>query len=83
MYETLHPRNTIKGDYLWRLYAMHRAMEAGVDDVGLGVLFGLYDWKFEVMALLLHAIELENKFGIGPHTISFPRLEPAENTPFV
>ncbi len=83
MYEKLHPKNTIKGDYLWRLYAMHRAMEAGVDDVGLGVLFGLYDWKFEVMALLLHAIELEKKFGIGPHTISFPRLEPAENTPFV
>jgi 2-iminoacetate synthase len=83
MYEKLHPRNTIKGDYLWRLYAMHRAMEAGVDDVGLGVLFGLYDWKFEVMGLLLHAIELEKKFGIGPHTISFPRLEPAENTPFV
>ena len=83
MYEKLHPQNTIKGDYLWRLYAMHRAMEAGVDDVGLGVLFGLYDWKFEVMALLLHAIELEKKFGIGPHTISFPRLEPAENTPFI
>lgn len=82
-YEMLHPRNTIKGDYLWRLYSMHRAMEAGVDDVGLGVLFGLYDWKFEVMALLLHAIELERKCGIGPHTISFPRLEPAENTPFV
>jgi 2-iminoacetate synthase len=82
MYETLHPQNTIKGNYLWRLYAMHRAMEAGIDDVGLGVLFGLYDLKFEVMALLLHAIELEKKFGIGPHTISFPRLEPAENTPF-
>jgi len=81
-YESLHPKDTIKGDYLWRLYSMHRAMEAGVDDVGLGVLFGLYDWKYEVMALLLHAIELENKFGIGPHTISFPRLEPAENTPF-
>jgi 2-iminoacetate synthase len=57
-------------------------MEAGIDDVGLGVLFGLYDWKFEVMALLLHAIELERKFGIGPHTISFPRLEPADHTPF-
>jgi len=82
LYEKLHPRNTIKGDYLWRLYAMHRSLEAGVDDVGLGVLFGLYDWKFEVMALLLHAIELERKFGIGPHTISFPRLEPADNTPF-
>lgn len=80
-YSRLHPAGTIKGDYLWRLYAMHRAMEAGVDDVGLGALFGLYDWKFEVMALLHHAIELENVFGIGPHTISFPRLEPADNTP--
>jgi 2-iminoacetate synthase len=53
-----------------------------VDDVAIGALFGLYDWKFEVMGLLYHAIELERKFGIGPHTISFPRLEPAENTPF-
>lgn len=80
-YRRLHPAGTIKGDYLWRLYAMHRAIEAGVDDVGLGALFGLYDWKFEVMGLLQHALELENKFGIGPHTISFPRIEPAENTP--
>ncbi|MBN1806850.1 MAG: [FeFe] hydrogenase H-cluster radical SAM maturase HydG [Sedimentisphaerales bacterium] len=82
-YEKVHPKDTVKGNYLWRLYCMHRAMEAGVDDVGIGALFGLYDWKFEVMALLHHAIELENKFGIGPHTISFPRLEPAYNTPFV
>jgi 2-iminoacetate synthase len=61
---------------------MHRALEAGIDDVGIGALFGLYDWKFEVMGLLYHSIELEKTFGIGPHTISFPRLEPAENTPF-
>ena len=61
---------------------MHRAMEAGIDDVGIGALFGLCDWRFEVMGLLYHAIELEKKFGIGPHTISFPRLEPAHNTPF-
>jgi len=80
-YEALHPQNTIKGDYLWRLYAMHRSMEAGVDDVGLGCLFGLYDWRFEVLGLLHHAIELEARFGIGPHTISFPRIEPAHNTP--
>jgi len=80
-YRLLHPADTIKGNYLWRLYAMHRAMEAGVDDVGLGALFGLYDWKFEVMGLLHHALELENVFGIGPHTISFPRIEPADNTP--
>ena len=58
-------------------------MEAGVDDVGIGALFGLYDWKFEVMGLLLHTIDLEEKFGgVGPHTISFPRMEPAINTPF-
>lgn len=81
-YERVHPQNTIKGDYLWRLYAMHRSIEAGCDDVGIGALFGLYDWKFEVMGLLYHAIELEEKFGIGPHTISFPRLEPADKTPF-
>ncbi len=82
-YEQLHPGNTIKGNYLWRLYCMHRAMEAGIDDVGIGPLVGLYDWKFEVMALLCHALDLEKQFGIGPHTISFPRLEPAHNTPFV
>ena len=81
-YERLHPQGTVKGHYLWRLYAMHRAMEAGVDDVGIGPLFGLYDWRFEVMAVLSHAIELEAKFGVGPHTVSFPRMEPAHNTPF-
>jgi 2-iminoacetate synthase len=80
-YEKVHSAATIKGDYLWRLYAMHRAMEAGIDDVGIGTLFGLYDWKFEVMSMLCHARELETRFGIGPHTISFPRLEPADNSP--
>jgi 2-iminoacetate synthase len=51
--------------------------------VAIGVLFGLYDWKFEVMGLLHHAIDLEKKFGgVGPHTVSFPRVEPAANTPF-
>lgn len=81
-YKKMHPRG-LKADYLWRLYALHRAMEAGVDDVGIGALFGLYDWKFEVMSLLLHTIDLEEKFGgVGPHTISFPRMEPAINTPF-
>jgi len=82
-YARVHPSATVKGHYAWRLYAMHRAMEAGIDDVGIGALFGLYDWRFEVMALLYHARELERVFGIGPHTISFPRMEPAENTPFV
>ncbi|MBN2651125.1 MAG: [FeFe] hydrogenase H-cluster radical SAM maturase HydG [Spirochaetales bacterium] len=78
-YGEVHPTG-IKADYLWRLYSMHRAYEAGVDDLGIGVLFGLYDWRFEVMALLAHTIELESKFGgVGPHTISFPRLKFADN----
>jgi 2-iminoacetate synthase len=81
-YAKVHPKGTIKSDYQWRLYALHRAQEAGIDDVAIGALFGLYDWKFEVMGLLHHAIDLEKHFGIGPHTISFPRLEPAANTPF-
>ena len=80
-YAKLHPSNTIKGNYRWRLYSMHRAFEAGIDDVGIGPLFGLSDWKFEVMSVLLHARELEAKFGVGPHTISFPRLEAANNAP--
>ena len=66
-----------KADYKWRLYAMDRAQEAGINDIGIGVLFGLYDYKFEVLALLEHANHLEEKFGVGPHTISIPRIEPA------
>ncbi|HOW88068.1 MAG TPA: [FeFe] hydrogenase H-cluster radical SAM maturase HydG [Candidatus Omnitrophota bacterium] len=81
-YAKLHPKGTLKSDYHWRLYAMHRALEAGIDDVGIGVLFGLYDWRFEIMALLYHAIELEAKLGIGPHTVSFPRMEPALNSDY-
>lgn len=81
-YRRVHGSHHLKSDYRWRLYAMHRAMEAGIDDVGIGALFGLYDWRFEVMGLLHHARELERRFdGIGPHTISFPRLEPAQNAP--
>ncbi len=66
-----------KCDYDWRISALDRAMEAGIDDVGIGVLFGLYDWKFEILAMLQHIKHLENRFGVGPHTISVPRLEPA------
>lgn len=80
-FSEVHPKQTVKGNFNWRLYSMHRAMEAGIDDVGIGALFGLYDWKFEVMGLLLHSRELENRFGVGPHTISFPRLEHADNAP--
>lgn len=83
-YQKVHPPGTIKSNYRWRLYCHHRALEAGVDDVATGVLFGLYDWRFEVMGLLYHALDLERQFGgIGPHTVSFPRLEPAANTPFI
>jgi len=81
-YARVHPKGDIKSHYACRLYAMHRALEAGVDDVGIGVLFGLYDWKFEVMGLVAHALELEQVFGIGPHTLSFPRLEPASGSPY-
>ncbi len=64
-----------KKDYDYRLTALDRAQEAGIDDVGIGALFGLYDWRFEVMALVRHASHLEACFNVGPHTISFPRLQ--------
>ena len=69
-----------KRDYNWRVWALHRAMEAGIDDVGIGVLFGLFDYRFEIMAMMQHIFELEDKFGVGPHTISVPRMEPATNS---
>lgn len=81
-YRKLHPPATPKSDYLWRLYAHHRAMAAGITDIGLGALFGLYDWRYEVLGLLAHVRELEGRFGMGPHNISVPRIEPALNTPF-
>lgn len=79
-YAQVHPSNTIKGDYKWRLYALHRAQEAGVDDVAIGALFGLYDWRFEVLGLVAHAADLEKHFGVGPHTVSVPRLTPASGS---
>ncbi|MCK3685775.1 [FeFe] hydrogenase H-cluster radical SAM maturase HydG [Maribellus sp. YY47] len=69
-----------KKDYNWRVWALHRAMEAGIDDVGIGVLFGLFDYRFEILAMIQHINELEDKFGVGPHTISVPRMEPATNS---
>jgi 2-iminoacetate synthase len=66
-----------KRDYDWRVTALGRAMEAGINDVGMGVLLGLYDWKFEMLALQQHVRHLENTKGVGPHTISVPRIEPA------
>lgn len=76
-YEFMHPKS-LKGDYNYHLTAFNRAMEAKIDDVGAGVLFGLYDYKFEVLALMLHNIYLEKTFGVGFHTISVPRLQKAD-----
>ena len=79
-YTQYHPGNTPKGNYENRLMVMDRAMEAGIDDVGLGVLFGLTDYRFEILALMEHAAHLESVFGCGPHTVSFPRIEPADGS---
>lgn len=80
-YEKMHP-NCIKGDYEYHLTAFDRAMEAGIEDVGAGVLFGLSEPKFEVLGLMIHNEHLEEKFGVGFHTISVPRLRPAEGVSF-
>ena len=76
-YARVHTAGTRKGDYGYRLNGLSRALEAGCDDVGTGVLFGLYDWRFEVLGLVAHAVHLSDRYGVGPHTISFPRLRPA------
>jgi len=76
-YARMHPPTTRKGDYLYRLHALSRAYEAGCDDVGIGALFGLYDWRFEVLGLVAHARFMADRYGCGPHTISFPRVRPA------
>lgn len=76
-YEYMHPK-CLKGDYNYHLTAFDRAMEAGIDDVGGGVLFGLADYRFEVLSLMLHNEHLEDEFGVGFHTISVPRLKKAE-----
>ena len=77
-YEKLHPTGP-KSDYAWHTEAMDRAMSAGIDDVGLGVLFGLDKYRYEFAGLLMHAEHLEAVFGVGPHTISFPRVKPADD----
>lgn len=76
-YEKMHP-NSLKGDYNYHLTAFNRSMEGGIDDVGAGVLFGLYDYKFEVLALMLHNEHLEKQYKVGFHTVSVPRLKKAE-----
>ena len=75
-YEVLHPTGP-KADYAWHTEAHDRAMAAGIDDVGLGVLFGLEGYAYEFAGLLMHAEHLEAVFGVGPHTISVPRVQPA------
>ncbi len=76
-YDKMHPKS-LKGDYNYHLTAFDRAMEAGIDDVGAGVLFGLADPRFEVLGLMMHNAHLEEKFGVGFHTISVPRLRKAK-----
>ncbi len=84
--ETYHPEAYTwyhlggkKRDYEWRLTSLDRAQEAGVDDVGIGALFGLYDWRFEVLSLVRHTNHFEACYNVGPHTISFPRIKDAAN----
>jgi 2-iminoacetate synthase len=77
-YKKMHPTGP-KSSYEYHLTAMDRAMEGGIDDVGIGVLFGLFDYKYEVLATILHKEHLEEKFGVGPHTISVPRLRKAKD----
>ncbi|MFA7582079.1 MAG: [FeFe] hydrogenase H-cluster radical SAM maturase HydG [Proteiniphilum sp.] len=75
-YKTYHLRGK-KADFDYRLTALDRAQEAGIDDVGIGALLGLYDWRFEVMGLIRHTNHLEACYNVGPHTISFPRVKDA------
>ena len=75
-YKWYHPSGR-KKDYEWRLTSLDRAQEAGIDDVGIGALFGLYDWRFEVLGLVRHTNHLEACYNVGPHTISFPRIKDA------
>ncbi len=77
-YETLHPTGP-KHDYKWHTEAMDRAMQGGIDDVGLGVLFGLERYRYEYAGLLMHAEHLEAAMGVGPHTISVPRIKAADD----
>jgi 2-iminoacetate synthase len=78
-YRYLHPSGT-KADYAWRQGVMDRAIKAGFEDIGMGVLLGLYDWRWDVATLMAHCRNLINKFGFGPHTLSVPRLQPAEGS---
>lgn len=80
-YERMHPVGP-KADYDWRLSVWDRCLPAGIDDMGLGVLYGLYDWRWDTLALLQHGEYLMRRYRVGPHTISVPRLEPAQGSDF-
>ncbi len=77
-YEQLHPSGP-KSDYAYHTEAMDRAMQAGIDDVGCGVLFGLNSYRYDFVGMLMHAHHLEKTYGCGPHTISVPRIRPADD----
>ena len=77
-YERIHPTGP-KHDYTYHTEAMDRAMLGGIDDVGIGVLFGLYEYRYDFVGMLMHAEHLEERFGVGPHTISVPRIRPADD----
>jgi len=79
-YTEVHPSGP-KANYEWRVQAPDRAMQAGLDDIGMGVLYGLYDHRYDTLALLAHASYLDGRYGAGPHTLSVPRIEPAEGAP--
>lgn len=81
IYAKVHTRGK-KSDFDWRATAMDRAMVAGIDDVGIGVLLGLADWRFDIMAMIQHAEHLEEAFGVGCHTVSVPRIEPAHGSDY-
>ena len=70
-----------KANYDWRIEVMDRALSNGMNDVGIGALFGLFDYRFEALGLISHAIHLDKEFGVGPHTISIPRIRHADNAP--
>lgn len=77
-YERLHPTGP-KSDWAYHTEAMDRAMLGGIDDVGVGALFGLSNYRYDVVGILMHAEHLEARFGVGPHTISVPRIRPADD----
>lgn len=81
LYPQIHLKGS-KADFAWRLMVMHRALEAGIGEIGMGVLYGLSDWRFDTLALLQHIAELTRVFGAFGLSLSVPRLEPAHGAPF-